>query len=236
MANDDLWRCPHCDRDTTITQERVSNAQHRLEISNSDDYRSIDTTFVVCPNKSCQRVTVVAHLSGMVPTARGRGSSLGWVRTWRLIPNPQERDLPPSVPEPIRQDYREASLIRDLSPKAAATLARRAIQGMIHDFHGIQKRSLFDELTELRAQVDAPTWGALDAARKVGNIGAHMERDVNLIIDVDPQEAEHLLRLVALLARDWYEARAQKDQLLTELLSLGEAKDAAKKRLANPEQ
>jgi len=38
--------------------------------------------------------------------------------------------------------------------------------------------------------VDPLTWEAIDAVRKLGNIGAHMEKDINVIVDVDPEEAE----------------------------------------------
>ena len=31
-------------------------------------------------------------------------------------------------------------------------------------------------------------WQAIDAVRSIGNIGAHMEKDINLIVDVDPEE------------------------------------------------
>ncbi|MCP1830281.1 hypothetical protein ACVIHH_005106 [Bradyrhizobium sp. USDA 4518] len=33
---------------------------------------------------------------------------------------------------------------------------------------------------------------AIDAVRIVGNIGAHMEKDVNLIVDIEPGEAQML--------------------------------------------
>ena len=40
---------------------------------------------------------------------------------------------------------------------------------------------------------------AIDAVRKIGNIGAHMERDINLIVDIDPNEAAILIGLIELL-------------------------------------
>jgi len=53
----------------------------------------------------------------------------------------------------------------------------------------LKEGRLFDEVAELEGKVDAKTWQAIDSVRHVGNIGAHMEKDVNLIIDVDPEEA-----------------------------------------------
>ncbi len=46
------------------------------------------------------------------------------------------------------------------------------------------------------------------AVKSVGNIGAHLEQDVNLIVDVDPGEAETLLQLIHLLDIEWYVAKA----------------------------
>ena len=43
--------------------------------------------------------------------------------------------------------------------------------------------------------------------RKVGNIGAHMEKDINVIVPVDEGEAELLVQLVETLIEDCYVAR-----------------------------
>ena len=116
-------------------------------------------------------------------------------KVWRLLPESEAKPWPDCVPEPLRQDYREACLIRDLSSKASATLSRRCLQGMIRDFCDISKKTLYAEITELKKQVDegnAPkgveheTMEAIDAVREVGNIGAHMEADIDVIVDVDP--------------------------------------------------
>ncbi|MBX8463521.1 hypothetical protein K5E19_24145, partial [Enterobacter sp. RIT637] len=43
--------------------------------------------------------------------------------------------------------------------------------------------------------------------RSIGNIGAHMEKDIDLIIDVDKEEAELLISLIETLLSDWYVER-----------------------------
>ena len=58
------------------------------------------------------------------------------------------------------------------------------------------------DVSVLRATNDA-TWAAIDAVRRVGNIGAHMEHDINVIVDVEPREAELLIGLVETLFREW---------------------------------
>jgi hypothetical protein len=75
---------------------------------------------------------------------------------------------------------------------------------LIRDFWHIIKRDLKSEIEELKGYVDAQTCEAIDAIRKIGNIGAHMEKDVNVIVDVEPNEASKLLWLIEVLFREWY--------------------------------
>ena len=93
----------------------------------------------------------------------------------------QAKVFPDYVPAAIRADYLEACLVRDLSPKASATLSRRCLQGMIRDFWGIKKARLIDEIEALKDKTDELTWEAIDSVRSIGNIGAHMQKDIDLI-------------------------------------------------------
>ena len=120
-------------------------------------------------------------------------------------------------------------MIKNKSPKASATLSRRCLQGMIRDFWGIKKDKLFVAINELQGKVDAVSWEAIQAVRKVGNIGAHMEADVNLIIDVDPEEAELLTGLLETLFEEWYVAKHERDSKMAALKKLADDKEAAKK-------
>lgn len=149
-------------------------------------------------------------------------------QTWALIPPSSAKAFPEYVPRPIVEDYTEACLIRDLSPKASATLSRRCLQGMIRDYWQIKKDRLIDEIKELKDRVDPTTWMAIDAVRGVGNIGAHMEKDINLIIEVDPREAAQLIGLIELLMTDWYIARHNRQERLKGVIAIGEAKKAEK--------
>lgn len=137
--------------------------------------------------------------------------------------------FPNYVPAAIHNDYLEASSILQHSPKAAATLARRCLQGMIHDYWGIKEKNLNAEITMLKGKIPTSQWNAIDALRKLGNIGAHMEKDVDRIIDVDPQEAEKLLKLIELLVDKWYVARHDEETLLQEIAELGDQKEAERK-------
>lgn len=138
--------------------------------------------------------------------------------------------LPEYIPHAIKSDYIEACSILNLSPKAAATLARRCLQGMIHDYHGIHQKNLNAEITALKDRVTPIQWKAIDALRKIGNIGAHMEADVNSIVDVDPDEAEKMLKLIELLIDKWYVARHDEEVLLQKIISIGTEKEAQRSK------
>jgi hypothetical protein len=130
-----------------------------------------------------------------------------------------------------------------LSPKASATITRRCIQGIIRDFCEISKKRLIDEIRELRDRVDAgkapagvqaDTVDAIDHVRAIGNIGAHMEADVNVIVDVDPDEAQRLIELMELLFDEWYVARERRRNRLAELGVMAAEKKALQQQKTLP--
>ncbi|MCZ8352460.1 MAG: hypothetical protein O9352_21390, partial [Rhizobium sp.] len=61
------------------------------------------------------------------------------------------------------------------------------------------------------------------------HIGAHMEKDINIIVDVEPDEAELLLSLVENLFDDWYIARQKRQERLAQVTASVEQKDAIRK-------
>jgi hypothetical protein len=169
--------------------------------------------------------------------AGGSYESAGKLFSWELLPPSSARPQPEYIPPAIRNDYLEACLIRDLSPKASATLARRCLQGMIRDFCSISLKRLVDEVNELQRRVEegkAPagvqpdTLEAIDHVRKIGNIGAHMEADINVIVEVDPDEAQILIGLLETLFEDWYVSRHDRSERLAKIRAVGIAKEAAK--------
>jgi len=129
-------------------------------------------------------------------------TSLGF---WSLVPAFAAKNYDPGiVPQVIIDDYIEACQIKDLSPKASATLSRRCLQGMLRDSWKVKPGRLVDEILEIKGKVDAASWQAIDSVRQIGNIGAHMEKDIDVIVEVDPGEAELLVKLVESLLDEWY--------------------------------
>lgn len=136
--------------------------------------------------------------------------------------------LSASVPEGVQADYREAYLIRTLSPKASATLARRALQGMIRSFWGISKRTLHEELQAIENKCEAGLYDAMMALKSIGNIGAHPEKDISQIVEVEPGEPEELLTLLKILDDEWYVARDQRQRRIAGVIAIGKNKKAGK--------
>jgi hypothetical protein len=217
------WTCPFCNQHATVTEPNISIDFHQFENDNKHGSQRFKSQVVVCPNADCREYTLLAILYEI-------SNAAGWTqsRSWQLIPPSLARVFPDYVPKVILDDYNEACLIRDLSPKASATLSRRCLQGIIRDFWKVNKSKLIDEIETLKDKVDPLTWGAIDAVRHIGNIGAHMEKDINVLIDVDPQEAGLLIGLIETLIKDWYVLRHEREQQLRAIVGLSEEKKKLK--------
>lgn len=226
------WTCPHCNRDQTITdgQQRTQQIDFRLSATK---FRApgLRILSIGCANPDCGEITLQIEFGeGGYPSSYYLSNPL---ETYYLRPESTAKPQPDFIPQAIREDYAEACRIRDLSPKASATLARRCLQGMIRDFCGVSKPRLIDEIRELRAQLDAGSQprgvthesiDALDAVRSVGNIGAHMEKDVNLIVDIEPDEAQMLIDLIEMLFEEWYVERDKRTTRLAGIAALSARK------------
>jgi hypothetical protein len=223
-----------------LSDEDSRRGEVFLDIDNADGKRFGLVAFHVCPNPKCRKFTMYASLAGATDLVETTGGhtyrskdyrpKLPSRQSWRLVPWSSARVFPEFIPQQIRSDYTESCAIRDLSPKASATLARRCLQGMIRDFWKIKEDRLAAAIKALETRVDSTTWKAIDAVRKVGNIGAHMEKDVNLVVDVEPAEAQKLLTLIEMLLDEWYVARQERGERAEAVIAIAEEKAQSRKR------
>lgn len=237
------WTCAFCNLPQIRTSKNTHYEFRKFYIGKNkfgDTGASILT--IACQNPDCQEVTFNV---GMSHTKYHNHNPYegDLIQNFKLRPDSYSKIQPEYIPLPLRTDYYEACKIRDLSPKASATLSRRCIQGMIRDFCGITKNTLDLEIRELNTALDAgkapqgvttETVAAIDHVRQIGNIGAHMEKDINLIIDIDPEEASMLIELIEMLFDEWYVAREARTQRLSKLKSLADEKKA-QKQLSPPQ-
>ena len=213
--------CPFCGIASMDDPRMKKSCYESFEHSGIGNVTSSDSSPLVlylnkCP--SCKKVSIDLRL---YPASKEKPFYFSY-------PPKNVAIFPEYVPMQIRTDYIEALSIVDMSPKASATLARRCLQGMIHDFWGIKGKNLNAEITALNGKVPASQWKAIDGLRKIGNIGAHMEKDVELIIDVDPDEAKNLLNLIELLVQKWYVARHDEEELYKSIVGTTEEKESAR--------
>jgi hypothetical protein len=232
--------CPHCGRVQTVTAHNY-DSQSIFFNTNKTHFGKLglSSEIICCANLDCQKPTVVISVTEWRVNSSGRyWVDGGNLLTQRLIPESSAKPQPDFIPAALRSDYVEACRIVYLSPKASATLARRCLQGMIRDFCGIKKETLFQEIGELRKRVDddrAPkgvsseSVDAIDAVRNIGNIGAHMEKDINLIIDVEPDEAQTMIGLIETLFDEWYVEREKRKLRFAKVAAIAAAKGEQKR-------
>ena len=242
------WTCPFCSREQTVTQAQFSSTTQPLKLAlTKQGLTGFTLTAIACSNKECGEVQIVVAFapgkminSNMAPA---RFEHNGKPEVYRVRPTAFYKRQPDCVPEPLRNDYYEACAIRDTSPKSSATLSRRILQGAIRNFCTIKKRNLADEIDALKALADAgnapqgvdhQTIDAMHHVRSIGNIGAHMEADINVVVDVEPNEAQLLIELVEMIFKEWYIARHERNERLTHLKAVADKKAVERKAPPKP--
>lgn len=118
----------------------------------------------------------------------------------------------PEVPREIADDFDEAGLVLDDSPKASAALSRRCLQAVLRD-RGFTQHDLAKQIDSLLAAKALPSSLAenVDAIRNTGNFAAHPMKDTNsgAILPVEPHEAEWNLEVLEGLFDFFYVAPAR---------------------------
>lgn len=220
------WKCRFCKCELDLaSQHRVENSWPILTPSP----HQLTVIWTVCPNRACQEVSLVAKLySGNGGDGTGEAAPPKQIEHWRLLPRSNAATFPEYIPKHLIEDYKEAWAIIGLSPKACAILARRCLHGLVRDFWKTKPGQLVDEIAQIKDKIEPQVWEAVEAVRKVGNFGAHFAENISENVEVRPQDVQHLLKVIEMLFRDWYVARAEKQQRLEKLRSLAEGKTTAK--------
>lgn len=216
------WTCPYCLHKAIITRDNRSQSVSTFDDGNIYGPLKAMWVSITCLNDDCLQLSMSFYL------VKNDGSD-EILKKWDLLPEGTVKPFPEYIPKPILEDYKEAVLIKNLSPKASATLSRRCLQGMIRDVWKVKPARLVDEIKAIEGNVEAGMLKAIDAIRNIGNIGAHMENDINVIVDVDPDEAEMLIGLLELLLQEWYVERHERKLRVEAITALAAEKKALKK-------
>lgn len=218
------FTCPYCNSVMPLISDTLSERYPSFYTDNDfspftkHDESALRISFYKCPK--CGNYTI---------SARGVGDKTQNIDSM-IQPRSSANQFPDYVPEQIRNDYEEAYLISLLSPKASATLSRRCIQGMIHHKWKITLKNLNQEISALKDKIEPSLWSAIDSLRQLGNIGAHMESDVNTIVDIDPDETQKLIALVEILIKEWYIVPHERDELLSGIVQINQSKQKQRKK------
>jgi hypothetical protein len=131
------------------------------------------------------------------------------------------------VPKTLADDFSEACLVIQDSPKASAALSRRCLQATLRD-RGHVAHTLHGEIqSAISSGLPSHIADDLDAVRNIGNFAAHPTKDTNsgAIVDVEPGEADWNLDILEALFDFYYiqpvKSQARKAALNTKLTTAG---------------
>lgn len=211
MSEEEVIKCPYCGvRSLASVLKRHVFSQEAYTASHSAQFlfneKALHARALVCANAECRQSSL------WMSYFDGEG-----FKTVRLEPKSQAKAFPEYIPEGIREDYGEACLILEDSPKAAAALARRCLQGMIRDFWGIKKNTLYDEIKSLEDKIPSGIYRALLGLKDVGNSAAHPTAE---IVDIPSGHAQQMVTLLEILFDEWYVARDTKNQNIAKVGAL----------------
>ncbi len=229
-------KCPHC----TIT----FHDENKEVILGQDPDGGWKLVQRRCPNCSKfiihlvngEATLIQAHAAPYITTVRSQyAGKIGDVseKTVTLI-HPKGSSRPPcpmQVPKEIAEDYLEACLILNDSPKASAAISRRCLQNILRDPNAAnaQEKDLAEQIQHVLNSKTLPSYIAddLDAVRNIGNFAAHPMKSklTGDILPVEPGEAEWNLNVVEALFDFYYVqpvlAQSRRDALNAKLHSVG---------------
>ena len=212
--------CPHCG---VLVRFETAGVNDNERVMGSGVTMRARTTLVVQAFRGlsgrCQLMLVLAacpNCNGVIVSFSTGG--LLWPDSGvRRVPEEVEEQAPE-----LATDFREAALVLLKSPKASAALSRRCLQMLlVKKGKAAPKAMLSSQVDEVLKNGDLPVELAknLDAIRELGNFAAHaIDTAAGQIVEVEPKQAEWLLRILEQLF-DHYYVRPAKDAVLREELN-----------------
>ena len=182
-----------------------------------------------CP--ACNRLVLyLENGAGQALEQGGQNRRLNVTKSMMIWPKGVSRaPVPPEVPLGIVEDYKEACLVLNDSPKASAALSRRCLQNLLRQVGGVKPGDLSGEIQQVLDSGNLPRDIAdnIDAVRNIGNFAAHANKSKSTgeVVEVEPHEAEWNLDVLESLF-DFYfvqpaKAKARRDALNKKLQDAG---------------
>lgn len=226
------WECSYCGTFTTISDGDSTDDHAMLNLRSKHGAVKLRVFSVSCPNPNCRELSIDLVIRNFSHPAQRQMQWGSIVHQHRLWPEGKVMPLPVSIPEAIQKTYREAVLVLPVSGAASAALSRRCLQGIVRDYFEIPQNRRGDlgaELSFVKDKINSQVWDDIQAVRGVGDIGAHMDKNVDVIIDVDPNEAALLIGLIEELFKVWYIERDRRKEHSSQLKALLDGKRTQQK-------
>ena len=211
MTENKQVECPYCgiaSEVSTLIRRSFLSMSFTREINFHGD--SIECQVLRCANANCGQSSLWISYS----------NDKGAKHKVRLVPKSSAKSFPKYIPEGLREDYEESCLILGDSPKASAALARRCLQGMIHDFWKVKKNNLYKEIEAIKTKVEPSTYKALIGLKDTGNKAVHPDK----ISDISEGDAQRLVHMIEFLFEKWYVAKHTDKELISSVSKLARNK------------
>jgi len=198
--------CPHC-----LVGFRASIKQFYLGRDADGEWGILE---VNCPE--CEKM-ILTLIKGTYVVEPGRFDFKSIEKSILFYPKRINRPpVPSQVPKELAEDYKEACLVLNDSPKASAALSRRCLQHLLRKKAKVEPGNLVDEIQQVIDSGELPTYimKDIDAIRNVGNFSAHpiKSKKTREIIEVEPGEAEWNLNVLESLFDFYYVKPAESEE------------------------
>jgi hypothetical protein len=209
IKNTEQMNCPHC-AVKALFNFSPPKETHNIEIR--DAFCQGCGEVIVQIRKVNSKLIPRGALGGLTNSK----SYEQWQMAW---PKEQVICIDERVPIEIRKDLNSANTLIDISPDAAAGLARRALERILKKHLELKGRDLDALITASEDFLHPRIFGILDAVRKTGNFGAHLKEDADTeeLFFVENDEARLAVRAVVDLALDWFVENVKAQEFLQQI-------------------
>lgn len=172
----------------------------------------------ICPRPQCQEATIVYRLEKFYIAEFGGQDEPELLDERVIFPlNSSRPNLPDEVPSALRDIYREAASIENLSPNGSAFLARRILEQSLREHLSKPRGKLMNLIEEFITEHTASETllQLMHDVREFGNIAGHPAQDQQgEWTTVEAAEASYTLDLVAELLDHIYVRPKRREAML----------------------
>ena len=193
----------------------------------NQEYPAIRLSASRCPRPQCALLILEATYENIKIGSSHQSRQGTDELSYLVYPRSASRKpVPKDVPDSIREDYHEACLILEMSPRASAALSRRCLQELLK-YQGHNQPNLAKQIESTIPTLPSLIGGMVDVIRNIGNFAAHPMKSESSgeIVPVESGEAEWSLEVLEALFDHYYEMpariNAQKELLNKKLIDAG---------------